>query len=828
MSNKDKTIPVSTCVACWKAPIFTGYNSVPIFSTGSEYWDAVIAFWSLIEQSSTFRRMVQQEAVVVRNAVKRYGKGQPVLDGLDMTVSRGSIYGLLGASGCGKTTLLSCVVGVRYLDSGEVWVLGGNPGGKSSGIPGPQVGYMPQDISLVGEFTMSDALYYFGRINGLDDEEIETRQRFFSKLLQLPPADHLVKNMSGGQQRRVSFAAALIHSPELLILDEPTVGLDPILRENIWAYLIEITQKEGITVLITTHYIEETKNASKIGLMRCGKLLAESPPQKLLEQFQCSFLEEAFLKLCKGQNDAIILNETQESKAEDTGSGSELMNQDQDKYEQTKGNSEYKTVSRRKVSRSKRFKALLAKNGIQFLRYYAECFVHVKNYFGNLEKIDRFKAWKDVSKIQKVIPYTTVCSLHFKKEDYILPDVVAKTRRLKKTAVPSCNLPSSTTRQTASVEADEARLQRQIRRNCQREELIKQRTEGSDVMQEKMTNEEESPAVVSKHEIPIEEAPSISAPSFRNAEVQVNSDYITPIIKFVNFIKNDSELSTSTGIASFAILNTIVEIVELVYKDKFGKSNIRMNIKDRIIMTYVKLKQNVSYSFLAIMFNCYTAKHCQRVFYEMIKILSKCLKVAIPWPSKEEIEKNLPLCFKDFEDVRVVVDCTEVFIQKPAKLCCQLLTYSHYKGSETCKIMTGVTPAENISYISKPYGGRVSDTVIFEQSNLVKLLQPGDAVMVDKGFLIDKVCELNRLKCIRPPFLKDKKQFTKAESILTCKIATARVYVERSNQRIKTFKIVGSKMPVALVSILEDIFVVICATINMSSPILSDNKFMEM
>ncbi|XP_024883601.1 ABC transporter G family member 23-like isoform X3 [Temnothorax curvispinosus] len=315
--------------------------------------------------------MVQQEAVVVRNAVKRYGKGQPVLDCLNMTVSRGSIYGLLGASGCGKTTLLSCVVGVRYLDSGEVWVLGGNPGGKGSGIPGPQVGYMPQDISLVGEFTMSDALYYFGRINGLDDEKIETRQRFFSKLLQLPPADHLVKNMSGGQQRRVSFAAALIHSPELLILDEPTVGLDPILRENIWGYLIEITQKEGITVLITTHYIEETKNASKIGLMRCGKLLAESPPQKLLEQFQCSFLEEAFLKLCKGQNDAIILNETQESKAKDTGSGSELMNQDRDKYEQTKGNSEYKTVSRRKVSRSKRFKALLAKNGIQFLRYYA-------------------------------------------------------------------------------------------------------------------------------------------------------------------------------------------------------------------------------------------------------------------------------------------------------------------------------------------------------------------------------------------------------------------------------------------------------------------------
>ncbi|XP_018316537.1 ABC transporter G family member 20 isoform X1 [Mycetomoellerius zeteki] len=309
--------------------------------------------------------MVQQEAVIVKNAIKRYGKGQSVLDGLNMTVSRGSIYGLLGASGCGKTTLLSCVVGVRYLDSGEIWVLGGNPGSKGSGIPGPRVGYMPQEISLVGEFSVNGALYYFGRINGLDDEEIETRQKFFSDLLQLPPADRLVKNMSGGQQRRVSFAAALIHRPELLILDEPTVGLDPILRENIWAYLIQITQKEDITVLITTHYIEETKDANKIGLMRCGKLLAESAPQKLLEQFQCSFLEEAFLKLCEAQNNTLN-NEAERFKVEDVSS--DVLSQNE--YERTKVISEYKELSKRQISRLKIFKALLTKNGIQYFRYY--------------------------------------------------------------------------------------------------------------------------------------------------------------------------------------------------------------------------------------------------------------------------------------------------------------------------------------------------------------------------------------------------------------------------------------------------------------------------
>ncbi|XP_018371318.1 PREDICTED: ABC transporter G family member 23-like [Trachymyrmex cornetzi] len=311
--------------------------------------------------------MVQQEAVIVRNAIKRYEK-ELVFNGLNMTVPKGSIYGLLGASGCGKTTLLSCIVGIRYLDSGEVWVLGGNPGSKGSGIPGPQVGYMPQEISLVGEFTMSGALYYFGRINGLDDEEIETRQRFLSELLQLPPANRLVKNMSGGQQRRVSLAAAMIHRPELLILDEPTVGLDPILRENIWAYMIQITQEEGITVLITTHYIEETKDANKIGLMRYSKMLAELPPQKLLERFQCSSLEETFLKLCKTQDNTVSLNDAQEFEVEDTSSGVSYRNQNQ--YEQKKAILEYKAVSERQVSRLRRFTALLAKNGNQFLRFY--------------------------------------------------------------------------------------------------------------------------------------------------------------------------------------------------------------------------------------------------------------------------------------------------------------------------------------------------------------------------------------------------------------------------------------------------------------------------
>ncbi|XP_014480712.1 PREDICTED: ABC transporter G family member 23-like [Dinoponera quadriceps] len=326
---------------------------------------------SLSEQPSPFREMVQQEAVVVRNAVKRYESEKVVLDGLDMTVSRGSIYGLLGASGCGKTTLLSCIVGVQRLNSGQVWVLGGNPGSEGSGIPGPRVGYMPQEISLVGEFTRNDALYYFGRINGLENDEIETRQKFLSELLQLPPENHLVRNMSGGQQRRVSLAAALIHRPELLILDEPTVGVDPVLRENIWAHLIKITQEDNITVLITTHYIEETKDANKIGLMRYGKLLVESSPNQLLERFQCTSLEEAFLILSRSQEENLAVTSgstARKSKVEN--SENEISCQEENRRTKDKTTT-YKENQERKVSRWKRFKALMIKNSIQFLRHYS-------------------------------------------------------------------------------------------------------------------------------------------------------------------------------------------------------------------------------------------------------------------------------------------------------------------------------------------------------------------------------------------------------------------------------------------------------------------------
>ncbi|CAB3377515.1 Hypothetical predicted protein [Cloeon dipterum] len=257
-------------------------------------------------------------AVSVRDAYKFYGsKKKPVvvLNQLNMTVARGCIYGLLGASGCGKTTLLTCIVGRRKLMSGQILVLGGKPGTPGSGVPGPKVGYMPQETALLNEFTIRNTMNYFGKIYGMTTDEVEDRMHLLCGILELPPKDTQILHLSGGQKRRVSLAAALLHDPELLILDEPTVGVDPVLRHSIWEYLVEITQKQNKAVIITTHYIEEARQADKIGLMREGTLLAEDAPENLIRKHDCETLEDVFLKLSRRQEELKELGITSQSRS---------------------------------------------------------------------------------------------------------------------------------------------------------------------------------------------------------------------------------------------------------------------------------------------------------------------------------------------------------------------------------------------------------------------------------------------------------------------------------------------------------------------------------
>ncbi|XP_065888001.1 ABC transporter G family member 20-like isoform X2 [Dysidea avara] len=214
-------------------------------------------------------------------------------------------YGLLGASGCGKTTLLRCVLGRLPIQSGQILILGQPPGTRGHSVPGKGVGYMPQEEAIAYDFKMRELLYYFGVFYQMKLQHIKERTELLKEFLDLPTANVLCSTLSGGQRRRVSLAVALLHEPPLLILDEPTVGLDPLLRAKIWEHLLEITSTGNTTIIITTHYIEEARQANMVGLMRAGKLLAQSPPERLITTYGVTSLEDVFLKILEQQDSQV-------------------------------------------------------------------------------------------------------------------------------------------------------------------------------------------------------------------------------------------------------------------------------------------------------------------------------------------------------------------------------------------------------------------------------------------------------------------------------------------------------------------------------------------
>lgn len=172
----------------------------------------------------------------------------------------------------------------------------------------PRVGYMPQESALITGFTVREMIWFFGTIFGMTSQKIDERFYFLKALLELPDEDRLIRDCSGGQQRRISFALSLVNEPELLILDEPTVGVDPLLRNKIWDYLMKLTTTENVTVLLSTHYIEEARQSTCVGVMRNGVMIAEDSPRNILSDYQTASLEEAFLRLSERQ-EVDILNQ---------------------------------------------------------------------------------------------------------------------------------------------------------------------------------------------------------------------------------------------------------------------------------------------------------------------------------------------------------------------------------------------------------------------------------------------------------------------------------------------------------------------------------------
>lgn len=243
-------------------------------------------------------------AVRARNVCYTYGSGTNttcVLNNLSISVPVGTIYGLLGPSGCGKTTLLGIISGLMKPESGLVKVFGQTPGSRESGMPGSALGYMPQDTALQTDLTVYETLWYFGRLFFIPTPVLNKRIEKLIEMLDIPCPNKLVSSLSGGQSRRVSLACSIIHRPRLAILDEPTCGVDPLLCHRIWQLMYKFSSEENMTIIITTHYIEECRKAGIVGFMRAGEILEEDSPQALMDRYQTASLEQMFYKICFSQ-----------------------------------------------------------------------------------------------------------------------------------------------------------------------------------------------------------------------------------------------------------------------------------------------------------------------------------------------------------------------------------------------------------------------------------------------------------------------------------------------------------------------------------------------
>ncbi|HVQ88135.1 MAG TPA: ABC transporter ATP-binding protein, partial [Actinomycetes bacterium] len=221
--------------------------------------------------------------------------GEEVIPALTVEVAAGQITGLLGPSGSGKSTLMRAIVGVQIVAGGEVLVLG-----RPAGTPElrSRVGYVTQAPSVFNDLTVRANIRYFAHILGVDGTDVD---RVMNAVDLTESADRRVGRLSGGQRSRVSLAVALLGSPELLILDEPTVGLDPVLRRDLWN-LFHTLADEGITLLVSSHVMDEASRCHQLMLMRDGSLLAEGTLSELLAKTKTSDIESAFLTLVEGHS----------------------------------------------------------------------------------------------------------------------------------------------------------------------------------------------------------------------------------------------------------------------------------------------------------------------------------------------------------------------------------------------------------------------------------------------------------------------------------------------------------------------------------------------
>ena len=234
-----------------------------------------------------------EPVVKIYNVSKIYSK-KTVLDNVSLHIENGQIYGLIGPSGAGKTTLVKIMVGMEKVDAGTAHIL--NVKMPNLNIM-QDIGYMAQSDALYSDLTGEENLRFFASLFKINKADQKNRISYVAELLNL--TDHLKKRVSaysGGMKRRLSLGIALIQNPSVLILDEPTVGIDPELRLGIWNELYRLRNSEGKTIIITTHVMDEALKCDVLAMIRDGKVLTRGTPEALMKSYNVTNLEDVFIK----------------------------------------------------------------------------------------------------------------------------------------------------------------------------------------------------------------------------------------------------------------------------------------------------------------------------------------------------------------------------------------------------------------------------------------------------------------------------------------------------------------------------------------------------
>jgi ABC-2 type transport system ATP-binding protein len=240
-----------------------------------------------------------KNAVEIKKLTVVLGKDFVALDNINVNLKKGKIIGFIGPSGAGKTTLIRSIVGRQKILNGEIKVFN-LPAGSSE--LRKNVSYMTQENSVYKDITVEQNIKYFARMYGVKKANLTAEVNKILRSTDMTnQAKNLVNNISGGQKQRVSLAVALIGSPKLMVLDEPTVGLDPALRDQIWSQFNDLARK-GTTLIVTSHVMDEASRCDELLLLRDGKVLDHDSPKNICQKTNSVTVEESFLKLVRSKN----------------------------------------------------------------------------------------------------------------------------------------------------------------------------------------------------------------------------------------------------------------------------------------------------------------------------------------------------------------------------------------------------------------------------------------------------------------------------------------------------------------------------------------------